>query len=151
MNAVEYIKRCEGSVKRGDAHIPYRCPAGALTIGYGHNLDAKGISERAAEYLLREDLLEVEAAAKRCVKTYSTLEQPRKMVICSMIFQMGEGGFSKFSRTIQEIERGNYNIAARNMLESKWARDLKQWAKGKRTRAEREAEMMRTGEWPKEW
>ena len=27
---------------------PYRCPAGKLTIGYGHNLEANGISEEIA-------------------------------------------------------------------------------------------------------
>ena len=35
---------------------PYRCPAGKLTIGYGHNLEANGISEEIANQLLHEDL-----------------------------------------------------------------------------------------------
>ncbi|MGN1058703.1 MAG: glycoside hydrolase family protein, partial [Candidatus Avelusimicrobium sp.] len=37
------------------SNMPYQCPAGHLTIGYGHNLE-HGISAEAAEFILREDV-----------------------------------------------------------------------------------------------
>ena len=40
----------------GLSYLPYRCSAGALTIGYGHNLDARGIDIEVAELLLKQDL-----------------------------------------------------------------------------------------------
>ena len=55
---IEAIKQFEGF--RSQA---YRCPAGVLTIGYGHTKGVKigmRITERDAEKLLREDLKEFE-------------------------------------------------------------------------------------------
>lgn len=142
----DYIKRCEGTVKKNGVHVPYRCPSGALTIGWGHNLDANGITDVVAEHLLTEDLSKALHEAMEIVAAFPTLTRARQTVVVSMIYQLGAAGFRKFVRTIASIERGDYNLAARYMLESKWARDQKAWAKGKRTRAEREADMMRSGE-----
>ena len=59
------LMRHEGAKRAPDGtHVAYRCPAGALTIGYGHNLDAlplpgldelSCISEAQAREILRED------------------------------------------------------------------------------------------------
>lgn len=52
---IEKIKKFEGYRSKA-----YRCPAGVLTIGYGHTgndvFDGQVIDERGAESLLREDL-----------------------------------------------------------------------------------------------
>lgn len=45
---------------------PYRCPAGKLTIGIGRNLEANGISEHEALYMLYNDLCRVQGS---CWKT----------------------------------------------------------------------------------
>ena len=55
---IEAIKKFEGFRSQS-----YRCPAGVLTIGYGHTKGVKlgmRITEREAEVLLREDLKEFE-------------------------------------------------------------------------------------------
>jgi GH24 family phage-related lysozyme (muramidase) len=39
----------------------YLCPAGKLTIGYGHNLEARGISRRVAEIIFDEDFEQANA------------------------------------------------------------------------------------------
>ena len=55
---IEAIKQFEGFRSQS-----YRCPAGVLTIGYGHTKGVKigmRITEREAEVLLREDLKEFE-------------------------------------------------------------------------------------------
>jgi len=38
---------------------PYHCTAGKLTIGYGRNLEDRGITEAEAEYLLENDVSEI--------------------------------------------------------------------------------------------
>ena len=62
------LKRHEGTRRKNGRHVAYRCPAGALTIGWGHNLDASPvqglgpgsrISDEVAESLLRHDLAAV--------------------------------------------------------------------------------------------
>lgn len=55
---IEAIKQFEGFRSQS-----YRCPAGVLTIGYGHTKGVKlgmRITERDAEKILREDLKEFE-------------------------------------------------------------------------------------------
>ena len=55
----------------------YRCPAGKLTIGYGHTgpdvYEGKTISEKEAKQLLREDL----KAAEKAVNSYRRNYYPR--------------------------------------------------------------------------
>ena len=71
------VRRHEGSRKdKRGRHVAYRCPAGALTIGYGHNLDANPIpglgagdvlDEAEARALLADDVTAVVRALEvRC-------------------------------------------------------------------------------------
>ena len=147
MDLKQYLKIQEGSVKNGNIHRPYRCPSGALTIGYGHNLDANGISEGVADLLLDQDLGACRQSARRLVSNFDELNEVRQCVILSLIFQLGEGGFSQFQKARAHVERGSFRLAAAELTDSKWYRDQKRWANGKWTRADRECEMMRTGEW----
>lgn len=41
----EQLKRSEGAVKKNGSHFPYKCPDDKLTIGYGRNIEERGISE----------------------------------------------------------------------------------------------------------
>lgn len=53
---IEQLKEHEGSVRENGRHFPYKCPAGKLTLGYGRNIEANGISEDEALRLLSDDL-----------------------------------------------------------------------------------------------
>ena len=57
-------------------------------------------------------------------------------VLANMAFNLGIHGLLKFVRTLNAIERGNYDEAASHMLASKWAGQVGQ-------RAQRLAAMMR--------
>lgn len=46
-------------INEGVRTAPYRCSAGKLTIGVGHNLDDKPISQRAVEVILEYDVNDV--------------------------------------------------------------------------------------------
>lgn len=133
----QLIKQDEGTKKKNGKHIPYKCSAGILTIGYGRNLE-KGISDQAAEFLFQEDMAEVRG---QCVKFpwFRDLTEARQAVIENMVFNLGLGTFLEFKNTIALIENKKYEEASTNMLKSKWATQVG-------PRAERLALMMKTGE-----
>ena len=117
---------------------PYRCSAGKLTIGVGRNLEDKGISRGEALFLLRNDIKEVEQALSR-YRWYMQLDPVRKKAIVDMAFNLGVSGLLQFQRMIAALEQGDYNAAAFEMLDSRWARQVGR-------RALRLEKMMRTGE-----
>lgn len=125
---------------------PYRCTAGRLTIGYGRNLDDKGITADEAEFLLVDDILD---ATMDCMTIFgcavwSRLSDVRKAVLCSMRFQLGPGGIRQFVGTIKAVKDGRWADAASHMLVSEWARQTP-------ARARRAADMMSSDQWPAEW
>ncbi len=68
-NGLKLIKTFEGF--RADAYV---CPAGALTIGYGHTGGVKRgqkVSEQEADKLLCEDVLDAETAVERFIIRYT--------------------------------------------------------------------------------
>lgn len=101
---------------------PYRCPEGALTIGVGHNLDAKGLCDDAIFVQLDYDIVEAKrGAAKVLERLWAGLDEVRQEVLVMMVFQLGEKGVSRFRKMIEAIGKKDYALAAREMLDSRWA------------------------------
>jgi lysozyme len=116
---------------------PYRCTAGKLTIGVGRNLDDNGISEDEAMVMLTNDIV----SARKALSVYTWfdgLSTVRKNVCLDMVFNLGIKGFSRFKWMINCLTRGDYECAANEMLNSKWAMQV-----GKRVYEL--SEMMRKG------
>jgi lysozyme len=114
---------------------PYRCTSGKLTIGCGRNLEDNGISKAEAVLMLNNDV----ANAQKSLSGYSWydgLSPVRKNVCLNMVFNLGLSGFNQFKGMISCLARGDYDAAADEMLNSKWAGQV-----GKR--ANELAEMMR--------
>lgn len=116
---------------------PYRDTVGKLTIGYGRNLDDVGISEREAEELLRYDV-KVANSELGIFYWYDDLTSCRKRALINMMYNLGFTKFRKFEKMIDAFEAENYNLAANEALDSKWAKQVG-------TRAERIAELIRLG------
>ena len=116
---------------------PYRCTEGKLTIGVGRNLDDKGISKEEALFLLRNDIHEVMDALEKH-EWYLALDPIRQKVVIDMAYNLGVGGLLKFRKMIAALEYGDYEGAADQMLDSRWAEQVGM-------RATRLAEMMRSG------
>ena len=127
----------------GLRQTPYICPAGKLTIGVGRNLEAVGITEEEALYLFRNDLGRVRAALDKRLSWWRRLDDVRQAVLISMAFQLGPGGLLGFRRLLAALEAGQWAEAAREMLDSQWARQTP-------NRAAELAEMVRGGLWPRE-
>ena len=116
--------------------MPYRCSAGVLTVGYG---TAFPLTEHKAHLLLRHRLQGVLDQCERRFQWWSKLSPARQQVVASMGYQFGLNGLMGFRRMLAALERGDYDGAAREMLDSKWAKlDTPE-------RAKRLAERMRRG------
>ena len=92
--------------------------------------DARAAASRAGDDQLRN------IAALPWVET---LDEVRQRVLVDMAFNLGIPSLLTFKRTLASVEAGNYTVAAAQMLESKWARQVG-------TRAIRLSEMMATGQ-----
>ena len=108
---------------------PYKCTGDKWTIGVGRNLEAKGITEVEAMFMLDNDIKDAKAAARRLIRTFDRLSDDRKIVLVSMVFQMGKKGVSKFRNMIKAIEMQSFDIAAAEMLDSNWAKQTPNRAK----------------------
>ena len=132
----EYIKRNEGL-----SLWPYRCTKEKLTIGWGRNLDDRGISRNEAEVLLSNDL----EITFRCLTTVfgyellKDLTHNRRLALVDMMLNLGAPRFWGFKNMIQAVKDGWWDKAAYEILDSKYARtDVPH-------RAKRNSELMRKG------
>lgn len=117
---------------------PYHCSAGKLTIGYGRNLEDRGITNAEAEYLLTNDINDAIVECRDSFPWWKGLTNNRKMVVVDMVFNLGLANFKKFKKTIACIEKEAYTTAAIEMLDSRWAAQVG-------TRADELAHMMKEG------
>jgi lysozyme len=96
--AIDLATRFEGferKVKRGNeiTAIPYICPAGFWTIGYGHLCDSKHqpITETEAESYLGHDLQTALAATLRYCPVLASEPKGRLAAFVDFTFNLGAG------------------------------------------------------------
>lgn len=122
--AQELIKKHEGLELR-----PYTDTVGKLTIGYGRNLDDRGITQAEAEYMLRTDIVQAHADAEDLAgPVWHRFSARRKAVLIDMSFNLGKGRLKQFKKMWQALYRCDYETAAREMLNSRWAYQVGQRA-----------------------
>ena len=147
---IAMLKRHEGAHREGGRHTAYRCPAGRLTIGWGHNLEARpvrglgpgsSLSENEADELLRADLAELAALLDLRLAWWRGLGPARSAALLDMAFNLGLSGLLGFRRMLEAARRLRFEEAAAEMLDSRWAGQV-----GRRAREL--AGMMRLGVWP---
>lgn len=119
-----FLQQLAGILKRheGLELEPYRCTEGYLTIGYGRNLETKGISEEEAEYLLRNDMEVVVAALNDRIPWWNNLPDHKRIVLASMAYQLGVGGLLKFQNMLAAAEDGDDQRVVAEMRDSRWHR-----------------------------
>lgn len=130
-----YIKRHEGKKL-----MAYTCSAGFLTIGYGRNLDANGISEAEADMLLSNDITRAirELTALFQEQGFASFSEMRQIALIDMVFNLGISRFKRFNKMIAAIKAGDWAFAAKEALESKWAMQVG-------ARAVEDAKMLKEG------
>lgn len=135
-NLIDDLKRDEGCVLRA-----YRDTVGVWTIGYGHAYVQPGTiwTQAQADDVLRQDVQRTIQALDRSLPWWRTLNDVRQDAVANMAFNLGINGLLGFRNTLRYLREGNYDRAASNMLQSKWARQVG-------NRARRISEMIRKGE-----
>lgn len=99
----------------------YKCPAGKTTIGYGHNIQDRGISRECAEFIFQEDL---NGAIDSCRVIFgddffNSLSDCRKIALVDMMFNLGVNKFLTFKKFIKAIKEKNWDKASVEIIHSK--------------------------------
>ena len=138
----------------------YEDSLGIATIGIGRNLEDRGITpeelawmdipnmaivhtmgitEADAMYLAQNDVQIVEEELLRSHPCVENLDAVRQLVLVDMAFNMGVPRLGKFKKMWAAIHENNFEEAAKEMLDSRWANQVK-------SRATKLAHAMHTGE-----
>ena len=118
------------SVKKheGYRNKVYLDTLGKRTVGVGHLCvedfweDNKEYDEEFLMNILKDDLKNAIEGAERLLKDCPVLDDLAKEIIIEMVFQLGETGVSKFKNMIKALKIPDYQTAAIEMLDSKWAK-----------------------------
>ena len=119
---------------------PYQDTVGKWTIGFGRNLSDNGITRAEALLLLDHDIDDAMRDLMARFPWTATLDTVRFAVLVEMCFNLGIARLAGFKNTLRAVERGDYDAAAKGMLASKWASQVK-------GRAVTMARQMRSGAW----
>lgn len=123
----------EGKRKR-----PYRCSAGKLTIGVGHNIEDEPLDGYMSSYLekhlyITEEMIQelldkdIEDAITDCVKLYPDFDSFSENVqnaLIDFLFNVGYKTASTFKQTNKAINRKDFDTAADLLLKSKYAKQV---------------------------
>ena len=123
----------------------YQDTLGIDTIGIGRNLKDRGISkeeldyldipsmevvyehgisEADARYLALNDIAIVENELCRVHSCVEDLDGVRQLVLMDMAFNMGVPRLCKFKKMWNAIHEQSWEAASREMLDSRWARQV---------------------------
>lgn len=122
-NLKSWIKQCEGF----NDH-PYLDTVGKVTIGWGRNLDDRGISVDEAELMLTNDINLCHEELLNYI-WYQIQPEPVKWALINMCFNMGLSKLLSFKKMIAALCHKDYTTAAQEALNSKWALQVGQRAK----------------------
>ena len=132
---IEQLKIHEGMKLK-----PYLCTSKKLTIGIGRNLDDVGISKEEAEMLLKNDIYEATNQLLNAFPFMATFSDVRISAMINFTFNVGIGTVRKFSNTIEYLKNEDWEAAADEMMDSKWAEQVGD-------RAIQITEQIRTSRW----
>ena len=120
----EHIKEYEGF-----SSLPYDCTAGFLTIGFGRNLEQRGITKEEAEILLANDIKIAENEISRIIKDWEALPEQAKIVLIDLTYNLGLKKLLTFEKMLDAVDRRDWESAHSELLDSKYARQVKRRAR----------------------
>jgi lysozyme len=113
------------------------------SLGVGRLIDQRkggGITREESAFLLHNDIDRKTDDLFDRLRWALGLVPVRQAVLVAMAFQLGVDGLLGFKNTLALVQRGEYEAAAKGMLNSKWATQTPE-------RAHRMSEQMRLGRW----
>ena len=131
------MERLLKSVKQheGYRNKVYLDSLGKRTVGVGHLCvedfweDNKEYSEEMLMNILKDDLKNAIEGSERLLKDCLVLDSLAREIIIEMVFQLGETGVSKFRNMLKALKVPDYQTAAVEMLDSRWAKQTPNRAK----------------------
>jgi lysozyme len=111
---IDLIKKFEGFSPNA-----YRCPAGKMTIGYGHVIQAERerfnapLTEADAERILLKDVKTAEATINK--GTHTPLTQGQYDALVSLVFNWGGSNFLR-SQGLKYLNSYDYALAAKEFF-----------------------------------
>lgn len=106
----------------GKRNTMYYDSVGVPTIGIGHNLH-----EPLPDYIIEEIFkYDCDLHLQDCYKLpyWEDLSQTRKRVIANMMFNLGPSRFNRFKKMNAALEAGDFHLAAAEMEDSKWYKQV---------------------------
>ena len=118
------------SVKKheGYRNKVYLDSLGKRTVGVGHLCvedfweDDKEYEEKFLLTILEHDLKSAVKSAEELCSDCPVLDDQAKEIIVEMVFQLGKTGVSKFRNMWKALKVPDYPTAAKEMLDSRWAK-----------------------------
>ena len=85
---------------------------------------AAASNEDEAHMLLVNDIERTDRELRTAFKWFRRLDDRRRAAIVDMAFNLGLSRFGRFTRMIAHLGHGEFDEAARDALDSKWARQV---------------------------
>ena len=102
----------------------YTDTTGHLSIGWGRNLDSRGISHDEAEMMLANDLDIATAEARASFDWFDGLDPVRQDFIVMLIFNIGVPRLKGFKKMLAAIEAQDWGSAGAELVDSTWAKQV---------------------------
>lgn len=116
---------------------------GIETIGVGHNLRARPISDAAIDLIFADDLRDHQAELERICPWLDEHDEVRVAALTDMCFNLGPAGLAGFKNMLAHFKEKVYLSAAIEAEQSRWFKQVGD-------RGPRIVNMIRTGLWPRE-
>ena len=117
------IERLKQQIKHheGFSGVPYQDTTGHTTIGYGLNLSANPLTPSEAEWLLDRRLMVLQSELETEFPVVRDIDDVRQAALLNMAYNLGLRGLGTFKRMWDAIGSRNWEKAAREALDSRWA------------------------------
>jgi lysozyme len=108
----------------GVRNLVYEDSEGNETIAVGH-LMSNPISQAAIDQILTDDINSAIAHLERYFRDWRSHNDARQNVLIEMMFNMGSRRLGGFKLMWAALDRQDYTEAAKQMLDSQWAKQVK--------------------------
>jgi lysozyme len=127
------------AIDEGRRALIYTDTVGKITGGIGRNLTDRPFFDDEIALMLKNDVSLVEQDLDKRLPWWRDMTDARQNVLANMAFNLGINRLLGFGKTLAHMRAGEYDAAASEMLDSRWAKQVG-------ARAVRLAALMRKGE-----
>ncbi|MGC6517856.1 MAG: glycoside hydrolase family protein [Candidatus Puniceispirillaceae bacterium] len=137
----DYIKDIADKLVRHHEGVrthPYQDTVGKITIGVGRNLTDRGLSVDEINQMFQNDMIIAADILDIWCPSWRGFTANRQAALLSMAFNLGGPRLSDFVKLHQALVAGDFEEAATQALDSRWAKQVGR-------RADEIARLLRSG------